>query len=124
MKKESRLPWSIKISTTFSLLCCIRYVPACLVCRVLARLFGCLCQIATGMLDVSSISTPFRTLLKKAKNFDFRIGELQAVNPEDNKIKISTGELSYDSLIIATGNKPNFFGMDNTVQTALPRKPI
>src|SRR5699024_1219251 len=81
-------------------------------------------QVATGMLDVSSISTPFRTLLKKAKNFDFRLGELQTVNPEDNKIQLSTGELSYDSLVIATGTKANFFGMDNIEQNALPMKTI
>ncbi|HLR33583.1 MAG TPA: NAD(P)/FAD-dependent oxidoreductase [Fodinibius sp.] len=81
-------------------------------------------QVATGMLDVSSISTPFRTLLKKAKNFDFRLGELQAVHPEENKVQLSTGQLSYDVLVMATGTKANFFGMDNIEQNALPMKSI
>lgn len=81
-------------------------------------------QVATGMLDVSSISTPFRTLLKKAKNIDFRLGELQKVDPENNKVQLSTGVLSYDALVIAVGSKSNFFGMDNIEQNALPMKSI
>lgn len=81
-------------------------------------------QVATGMLDVSSISTPFRTLLKKAKNFNFRLGELQKVEPKTNKVQLSTGELPYDSLVIATGTKSNFFGMHNIEQNALPMKSI
>lgn len=36
-------------------------------------------QVATGMLDVSSISTPFRTLFKRAENIRFRMGELQKI---------------------------------------------
>jgi NADH dehydrogenase len=81
-------------------------------------------QVATGMLDVSSISTPFRTLLKGAENFDFRLGELQEVDPEGQKVQLSTGELSYDALVIAAGTKSNFFGNDNIEQNALPMKSI
>jgi NADH dehydrogenase len=31
-------------------------------------------QVATGMLDISSITIPFRTLFNKKKNLDFRLG--------------------------------------------------
>ncbi len=81
-------------------------------------------QVATGMLDVSSISTPFRTLFKKVENFSFRLGELQKVDPNANKVQLSTGELPYDALVIAMGTKSNFFGMDNIEQNALPMKSI
>lgn len=81
-------------------------------------------QVATGMLDVSSISTPFRTLFKGADNIRFRMGELQQVEPEANKVQLSTGELDYDVLVIATGTKSNYFGMENIENNALPMKTI
>ncbi|MDR8390019.1 NAD(P)/FAD-dependent oxidoreductase [Aliifodinibius sp. S!AR15-10] len=81
-------------------------------------------QVATGMLDVSSISTPFRTIFKGVDNISFRMGELQKVEPESNKVQLSTGELKYDGLVIATGTKSNFFGMENIEKNAVPMKTI
>lgn len=81
-------------------------------------------QVATGMLDVSSISTPFRTLFKGAENIRFRMGELEKVDPKANKVQLSTGELDYDVLVIATGTKSNYFGMENIEKNALPMKTI
>lgn len=81
-------------------------------------------QVATGMLDVSSISIPFRTLFTGKKNLHFRLGELQEVVPSENKVKLSTGELSYDYLVIATGTKANYFGMENIQKNSLPMKTI
>jgi len=81
-------------------------------------------QVATGMLDISSISIPFRTLFNGKKNLNFRIGELEEVIPNENKIKLSTGELDYDYLVIATGTKSNFFGMENIEKNSLPMKTV
>jgi NADH:ubiquinone reductase (H+-translocating) len=81
-------------------------------------------QVATGMLDVSSISTPFRTLFKGAENIRFRMGELVKIQPQINKVQLSTGELDYDVLVIATGTKSNYFGMENIEKNALPMKTI
>lgn len=81
-------------------------------------------QVATGMLDVSSISTPFRTLFKDAGNIRFRMGELEKIDPQVNKVKLSTGELTYDVLVIATGTQSNYFGMKNIEKNALPMKTI
>lgn len=81
-------------------------------------------QVATGMLDVSSISIPFRTLLKGNKNLHFRLGELEEIMPESNKVKLSTGELSYDFLVMATGTEANYFGMENIKKNSLPMKNI
>lgn len=81
-------------------------------------------QVATGMLEVSNISTPFRTLFKGVDNISFRMGKLQKVEPEANKVHLSTGELEYDALVIATGTKSNYFGMENIEKNALPMKTI
>ena len=81
-------------------------------------------QVSTGMLDISSISIPFRTLFTGKDNLYFRIGELVEIIPEDNTIKLSTGNLHYDALVIATGTKSNYFGMDNIEKNALPMKTV
>lgn len=81
-------------------------------------------QVATGMLDISSITIPFRVLFTDNKNLHFRLGELEEIVPEANKIQLSTGDLHYDYLVIATGTKSNFFGMDNIEKNALPMKNV
>lgn len=81
-------------------------------------------QVSTGMLDISSISVPFRTLFSGKENLHFRIGELEEIIPEENKVKLSTGDLQYDALVIATGTKTNYFGMENIEKNALPMKTV
>lgn len=81
-------------------------------------------QVSTGMLDVSSITIPFRTLFKKKPNLGYRLGKLKGVRPKENKVSLSTGELSYDYLVMATGTKSNFFGMENIEKNALPMKSV
>lgn len=81
-------------------------------------------QVSTGMLDISSISIPFRSLFMGKDNLFFRIGELEEVIPEQNKILLTTGEMHYDALVIATGTKSNYFGMDNIEKNALPMKTV
>ncbi len=81
-------------------------------------------QVATGFLEVSSISYPFRKLFQKKKNISFRLGELREVVPEKNKILLSNGELFYDYLVIATGADVNYFGSENIRNNALPMKTI
>ncbi|MBC6491285.1 NAD(P)/FAD-dependent oxidoreductase [Flavihumibacter stibioxidans] len=81
-------------------------------------------QVATGFLEVSSISYPFRKLFHGKKNIHFRLAELQKIVPEENKVILSTGELSYDYLVLATGTESNFFGMENIRKNALPMKTV
>lgn len=81
-------------------------------------------QVATSMLDVSSISTPFRTLFKGIGNISFRMGELLTIDESTRTAHLSTGDLHYDVLVIATGTKSNFFGMQNIEKNAMPMKTI
>jgi len=52
------------------------------------------------------------------------MGELLKVEPEANKVQLSTGELAYDTLVIATGTQSNFFGIENIEKYGLPMKTI
>lgn len=74
-------------------------------------------QVATGFLEVSNICYPFRKLFQNKKNISFRLGELAKIVPEKNKVVLSTGELSYDYLVLATGTQSNYFGMENLHKT-------
>ncbi|SEF58476.1 NADH dehydrogenase [Nitrosospira multiformis ATCC 25196] len=79
-------------------------------------------QAATGFLDVSNIAYPFRKFFHDKVNVHFRLGKLQKVMPEGNKVLLSTGELAYDCLVLATGTEPNYFGIENIRRAALPMK--
>lgn len=81
-------------------------------------------QVATGFLDVSNISYPFRKFFRNHPNFLFRMGELLEIKPEENKIILNNGELTYSKLIIATGTVSNYFGNENIQKNALPMKTI
>ena len=81
-------------------------------------------QVATGFLDVSNISYPFRKHFRGHSNFTFRMGELIEIRPNENKIILNNGELSYSRLILATGTVTNYFGNENIRKNALPMKTI
>lgn len=81
-------------------------------------------QVSTGMLDVSSITIPFRTLFKGKDNLNYRLGKLKEINTEAKKVLLSSCELDYDYLVMANGTKSNFFGMKNIEENALPMKSI
>ena len=68
-------------------------------------------QVASGRLEPSSISFPFRKIFQKNKNIDFRMTDIRRIIPEENKLVTSYDRtITYDHLVIATGCKTNFFG--------------
>ncbi len=81
-------------------------------------------QVATGFLEPSSISYPYRKMLRNKANLSFKLGEVAQVIPEQNKVILTTGELEYDYLIFATGTETNYFGMESVRKNAIPMKTI
>lgn len=81
-------------------------------------------QVATGYLDTSAITYPFRNLFRGRKNFRFFLGELLEVIPEKNTVITSNGLLDYDYLVMSTGTHTNFFGLDRVEQHAIPMKTL
>jgi NADH dehydrogenase len=81
-------------------------------------------QVATGFLEPTSISYPFRKLFSGKKNIQFRLAELLKVVPEENKIILDDGELRYDMLVFATGAETNYFGIKNVEENSLPMKTL
>ncbi len=81
-------------------------------------------QVATGYLEPSSISYPFRKLFRTKGNIFFRLGELLEIKVDQNEILLSNGSLTYDKLVIATGTETNFFGMENVKRSAFAMKTV
>lgn len=81
-------------------------------------------QVGTGFLEPANISYPFRKLLRKVPNARFRMATMQRVVPEENKIILDNGELTYDVLVFASGAETNYFGMENVKKNAIPMKTL
>jgi NADH:ubiquinone reductase (H+-translocating) len=68
-------------------------------------------QVATGGLEPDSIAFPLRKMFKHQQNFTFRMAQVMGVDAPNMKVITSIGEIKYDYLVIATGSKTNFFGL-------------
>jgi NADH dehydrogenase len=80
-------------------------------------------QVASGRLEPSSISFPFRKIFQKNKNIDFRMADIVKIIPEENKLMTAYDRsVSYDHLVIATGCKTNFFGNKEMSENAFSMK--
>lgn len=81
-------------------------------------------QVSTSGLEADSIAYPLRKIMKKHKDFHFRLAEVLQINPSEKTIMTSIGSLEYDYLIIATGTKTNYFGNKEIEANALPMKTV
>ncbi|NAW50516.1 FAD-dependent oxidoreductase [Elizabethkingia argentiflava] len=79
-------------------------------------------QVASGRIEPSNISFPFRKIFQKSKNIQFRMANIVKIVPEENKVVSRNAEFHYDKLIIATGCKTNFYGNDELEEQAYGMK--
>lgn len=81
-------------------------------------------QVATGFIEVSNITYPFRKMFAGKNNVSFRMASLVKINSKEKKVILDNGELYYDELVIATGTESNYFGIENVRKNAIPMKTI
>ena len=80
-------------------------------------------QVASGRLEPSSISFPFRKIFQKSESVDFRMADIIEISPKEKKILTTYDRtITYDHLIIATGCKTNFFGNTEMSEKAFSMK--
>ncbi|WP_072621911.1 NAD(P)/FAD-dependent oxidoreductase [Spirulina major] len=70
-------------------------------------------QVATGTISPADISSPLRLVLNNHRNIQVLLDEVTEINPEAKTIHLQDGDLSYDSLIVATGVSHHYFGNDH-----------
>lgn len=81
-------------------------------------------QVATAGLEPDSIAFPLRKIFKKHEHFYFRMAEVQKVDAEQKQVHTNIGLVNYDHLVIATGSKTNYFGMQDIEEESMPMKSI
>src|SRR5581483_11931350 len=57
-------------------------------------------QVATGALSPANIASPLRHNLKRRDNATVLLGEVIDFKPQENKLILRDGELSYDILVL------------------------
>jgi NADH dehydrogenase len=85
-------------------------------------------QVATGVLSEGDIAPPIRDVLRRQRNARVELGEVVGVDIDQRRLTIATlgreSELSYDSLIVATGASQSYFGHDEYAEDAPGMKTI
>jgi len=70
-------------------------------------------QVATGALSPGEIAQPLRAILRKHENTTVLLGEAVGLDPDRREVVLSDGgPLPYDTLVVATGARFNYFGHD------------
>jgi len=67
-------------------------------------------QVATGGLSPANIASPLRGILKRQKNVRVLLEEVTGVDAAGRRALTRGGPLAYDTLIVATGVRHNYFG--------------
>ncbi|MDJ0590408.1 MAG: NAD(P)/FAD-dependent oxidoreductase [Pleurocapsa sp. MO_226.B13] len=75
-------------------------------------------QVATGGLSPTNISSPLRGILKRSKNIEVLMGEVRNIDSKQQTVKLRSREISYDSLIVATGASHQYFGHEEWADKA------
>ena len=84
-------------------------------------------QVATAALEPDSIAYTVRHIFEKqAKtgNFYFRVAKINKIDTEKNILFSDIGTITYDTLVIATGSKTNYYGNENVEKYAMSMKTI
>ena len=69
-------------------------------------------QVATGELSPANIASPLRVLLRRHGNCRVWLGQAEDFDVANQRVLLENGEIEYDTLIVATGAGPSYFGND------------
>lgn len=82
-------------------------------------------QVATGGLSPANIAAPLRGILQRQKNVEVRLGDVSGFDALNRLVFLKDGaQIGYDTLIVAAGAVPNYFGHDEWEKAAPALKSI
>src|SRR5918999_142216 len=71
-------------------------------------------QAATGAVAPSEVSQPLRAMLRRQRNARVILGEVIDLDAAQRQLRLTDGtSIDYDSLIVATGTQPSYFGHED-----------
>ncbi len=80
-------------------------------------------QVATAMLDPSSIARSLRAILRRQANVDVRLGTVTGVDWEAKRVLVAEGDpIAFDVLVLAAGAVTSDYGIAGVAEHALPLK--
>jgi NADH:ubiquinone reductase (H+-translocating) len=82
-------------------------------------------QVATASLSPADIASPIRTVLRRQRNVQVWLGEVEGVTAAERQLSLTDGtRLPYDYLVLATGATHAYFGRDDWAPLAPGLKTI
>jgi len=69
-------------------------------------------QVATGGLSPADIAAALRWVLRRQRNTRVLLGEATDIDVTGHRVLLADGEVPYDTLVVATGAEPTYFGHD------------
>jgi len=69
-------------------------------------------QVATAGLAPTQIATPIRAILRKQRNADVMLGEVESVDLARKEVRVGERRVPFDYLVVATGARHAYFGQD------------
>src|SRR6059036_390015 len=81
-------------------------------------------QVATAGLEPEQIAKPVRSILRRQRNFEFRMVEVTGVDFAAHRVATDHGPVPYDFLILAAGGETNYFGLDGIVRHGFGLKSV
>lgn len=85
-------------------------------------------QVATCSLDPSEIAYPVRGIFRKADNVRFLLGEVTGIDTDEQNVSVKVNghsiEEHYDTLVLATGTRTNYFGNEQLEQFGFGMKDL
>jgi len=75
-------------------------------------------QVATGTLSAGNIAASLRSTLKHQKNVEVVWDEVTGFDVKKREVLLKKGSLPYDSLIVAAGSEPSYFGNKDWAEQA------
>jgi NADH dehydrogenase len=82
--------------------------------------FPLLYQVAAAELVPTDIAYPVRSILRGAHNVQVRMAEVEGLDLTGRRLRTSTGDLDYDTLVLALGSVPHYFGVEGAQEHAFP----
>ncbi len=81
-------------------------------------------QVATAGLEPESIAYPVRAILRRYRNADFLLAEVNGVDFAQRAVLTDVGPVMYDYLVLAAGSTTNFFGNERFERYTLGMKDL
>lgn len=79
-------------------------------------------QVGAAELVPSDIAFPIRAIFRDDPDVTVRMAEVREVDPEARVVRTDRGEIAWDTLILALGSEPHYFGIDGAAEHAFPMR--